>query len=84
MSTIAKEINISSRKSLKSSRIDSMSDSLELIKIAELSIENVSILQTITTVVQKFCNNLDKRMQAMQDRQNRKSAGLFALLKNRI
>lgn len=84
MSTIAREINISSRKSLKSSRIDSMSDSLELIKIAELSIENVSILQTITTVVQKFCNNLDKRMQAMQDRQNRKSAGLFALLKNRI
>lgn len=66
----------------RSSRPDSISDSLELINIAELAKEDQSIMKTVNAVIQKFCDKLEKRIQVMTDRQVRQRNGLIALLNN--
>lgn len=64
----------------KSSRVDSMSDSLELIQLAEL-IKTESLFRgAAVSAVQKYCDKLEKRIHAMKDRQARQTAGLLALL----
>lgn len=64
----------------KSSRVDSISDSLELIQLAELIKKESLLRDAAVSAVQKYCEKLEKRVQAMKDRQARQTAGLFALL----
>lgn len=64
----------------KSSRVDSISDSLELIQLAELIKKESLFRDAAVSAVQKYCEKLEKRVQAMKDRQARQTAGLFALL----
>lgn len=66
----------------RSSRVDSMSDSLELIQLAELINEEKSFQNTAVSAMQKYCDKLVRRVHAMQDRQARQTAGLFSLLNN--
>lgn len=63
-----------------SSRVDSMSDSLELIQLSEL-IKTESFLRNVAvSAVQKYCDKLEKRIHSMRDRQARQNAGLLAIL----
>lgn len=77
ISTVVHEV-ISSAS--KSSRMDSMSDSLEIIKLADLLKNDLLLAQNAVLAAQRYCEKLEKRMNAMKDRQTRKSAGLIALL----
>jgi len=64
----------------RSSRIDSMSDSLELIQLSEL-IKSKSLFQDGAIVAaQRYCEKLEKRIQTMRERQNRQNTGLLAIL----
>lgn len=65
----------------KSSRADSMSDSLELIQLAELIKTESLLLKAAVAAAQRYCDKLGKRINAMKDRQARQTAGLLALLK---
>jgi hypothetical protein len=64
----------------RSSRIDSMSDSLELIQLSEL-IKSKSLFQDGAIVAaQRYCEKLEKRILTMRERQNRQNTGLLAIL----
>ncbi|PKO76804.1 MAG: hypothetical protein CVU21_11225 [Betaproteobacteria bacterium HGW-Betaproteobacteria-15] len=65
----------------KSFRPDSISDSLEAIKLDAIAAGDSKIQITISIFIQKFCDNLEKQKQAMEGRQARQNAGLLALLK---
>lgn len=78
MSTIVHEVVASAPKS---SRVDSISDSLEIIKIADLLKTDTVLTKSAVAATQKYCEKLERRMNSMKDRQTRKSAGLIALLK---
>ncbi|MDT7517843.1 NACHT domain-containing protein [Rhodoferax sp. TBRC 17660] len=77
MSAIVHEVMSSASKS---SRVDSMSDTLEIIKLADLLKSDLRLAQNAVLAVQRYCEKLERRMNAMKDRQIRKSAGLIALL----
>jgi len=64
----------------KSSRVDSLSDSLELIQLAELIKTELIFRDAVVSGVQKYTDKLEKRIHTMKDRQARQTAGLLALL----
>jgi len=65
----------------KSSRADSISDSLEIIKITDLLKTEALLQKSAVAATQKYCDKLERRTNSMKDRQTRKNAGLIALLK---
>lgn len=65
----------------KSVRPDSMTDSIEAIKLGDLATNDEKIRTIISTFIQKFCDNLERQRQAMESRQARQHAGLLALIK---
>jgi hypothetical protein len=63
-----------------STRVDSMSDSIELIQLADLIKVESLFRDAAISAAQKYCDKLEKRIQAMRDRQARQNAGLLAIL----
>lgn len=78
ISAVVREVMTSAPKS---SRVDSMSDSLELIQLAELIKKETSIQSSAVAGAQKYFDKLEKRILSMTERQARQTAGLIALLK---
>jgi hypothetical protein len=64
----------------RSPKLDSLSDSLELIKLSQLIKESPSTIDAISSGARKFLKKLEKKIQIMRDRQERQNAGLFSLL----
>jgi hypothetical protein len=62
ISAVIHEVMISAPRS---SRVDSMSDSLELIQLAELINEEPSFKNTAISAMQKYCDKLVRRVHAM-------------------
>ena len=65
----------------KSSRADSISDSLEIIKITDLLKTEALLQKSAVAATQRYCDKLERRTNSMKDRQTRKNAGLIALLR---
>ena len=75
---IAREI---AQTRARSRRPDSISDSLEVVKITDLAMEEPDLFKAVKLFTQKYCESLAKQRQAMEERQARQAAGLLALLR---
>lgn len=69
------------RTRARSARPDSISDSLQVIRIADLAKEDPGFMETVRLFTQKYCESLARQKQAMEGRQARQAAGLLALLR---
>jgi NACHT domain len=69
------------RTRAKTTRPDSISDSLQVVQITSLLTEDEDLFNTVKLFTQKYCDSLARQKQAMEGRQSRQAAGLLALLK---
>lgn len=78
---LTSELTIGLFKSLaKSHRMPSIPDKIEVIQLSKLADQDPGIKKALMFAAQRYCEVLNKKQQAMSDRQNRQNMGLLSLI----
>lgn len=62
------------------SKQPSITDSLEVVQLVDLANQNTLLKNALISAAEKYCDDLEKKHRAMNDRQNRQDAGLLSIL----